>query len=425
MHVEWVLNYYHIFSPLARNLVYIFCFLIGLQFFACQSPDDFGDLGYFSLDDPAYDIAFDVHAKIPVINRSNILPQDGVAKVFYGDNHFVMLTQQDSIICFNLPDQEVKWAIRIPQSYWPSCAAKINNGKFILAHNRSNEISHYVLELSTGNILKSSSFGYPEGYGIAELQFNNEDLILLAGDEVDFNHRRLALYTWNWTTETYLNLFTTHIKEPLSINPKYLQMQMDNGKAYIVYHYDVDSKERSTNLYKYDLTADTLDSWNVKGENLYPTYFGQPIASVSEGLFVYASNDTLYAFDTESETYSFIKNPLKGIEIETLKIENGYLIVKYPQENHIIDLQTGKILLKPDRYFNLLLHPSKELYFDRPVGDLSTLAIRDLASGQMLCEAEFGFVPSGLDLLFYDNMSDQIIFIQNRFLFLMHMPEEL
>ena len=122
--------------------------------------------------------------------------------------------------------------------------------------------------------------------------------------------------------------------------------------------------------------------------------------------------------------YSLTKTPLNGISIETLKIQYGHLVVKYPEENHIIELQTGNTILKPEQY-TLLLHPNKDLYFDRPVGNLRTLAIRDLASGQMLCEAEFGFVSGGLTFLFYHINTDQIVLILHQYIFLMDMPEEL
>ena len=139
-----------------KNLLFLLFITGAFQFFSCQSPDDFGELGFFSLDDPAYDIEFEVHTKIPILNRSLILPQDGVAQVYYGDDHFVMLTQLDSIICFNLSDREIKWAIHLTNSYWPTSTGKIINGKFLFANNRNRNISHYALELSTGNILKNN-----------------------------------------------------------------------------------------------------------------------------------------------------------------------------------------------------------------------------------------------------------------------------
>ena len=407
-----------------KNLL-LLIFISGVfHFFSCQPPDDFGELGYFSLDDPAYDIDFNVHTKIPILNRPRISPQYGVAQVYYGDDHFIMLTQQDSIICFNLPEQQIEWTIHLANSYWPTSTGNIVNGKFIFANDRGININHYALELSTGNILKSNEFEYPEGARLIDMQLKNENLLLAYSKKESPTQHKVLLQSWDWTAEVYRDLFSSDIIESESIPWQYGELLIEDERAYLVYEYELESEDRGATLFKFNFTSDKLDTWNLKGQNLTITYYKENIATVNDGLVVYANNDKLYAFDTNAETYSFIKTPSKGIPIENLKIDDGNLVVKYHNENYIIDLKTGNILLKPRR-FNILFHPNKDLYFDRPVGNLRTLAIRDLASGQMLCEAEFGFTALGPHFLFYDIISDQIIFISNRFVCLMHMPEEL
>lgn len=406
-----------------RSLVSVLCIVGVIQLFSCQAPEEFGHLDFFSLDDPAYDIEFDVHSKLSIFGDANPLSSYGVNQAYHGENHIVLLSPHDSIICFNLASQERNWAVYVPGSSWPNHTGEIIDGKFIYANNRGSTINHYVLDLSTGTILKESQLEYPEGGRFLGMQLKNEDLILSFYDRSDAKNHIISMRSWNWVSETDQELFSASIVETNPIQLHYTQMMMEENFGYVIYHYEVETKGRRTKLFKYDTNVNELETMNLKGRNINWMY-RHKFASAKEELFVYASKDSLYGYDTGSKNYVFIKTPVKGESIEHLRIEDRYLVVKYPEENHLISLSTGTTILKPQKY-NLLLHPDKELYFDRPVGNLRTLAIRDLASGQMLCEAEFGSANAGHSIFFYDKNQDQIIFILNRYIFLMNMPPEL
>ena len=240
------------------------------------------------------------------------------------------------------------------------------------------------MELSNGSILKESEIEKSNGEGLLGMELKNEDLILSFFDDSDPRNHIVSMRSWNWVSETDQELFSTSIDETTPIQLHYTQMVIEENLGYLIYHYEVEAKGRRTTLFKYDTSANELETINLKGRNINWIY-RHKFASAKEELFVYASKDSLYGYDTRSKKYVFINTPVKGESIEYLKIEDRYLVVKYPEENHLISLSTGKTILKPRKY-NLFLHPTKELYFDRPVGDLRTLALRDLASGQMLCE---------------------------------------
>jgi hypothetical protein len=144
---------------------------------------------------------------------------------------------------------------------------------------------------------------------------------------------------------------------------------------------------------------------------------------VIDGKLIYSKSDTLYAFDSETNSYPFIKVPSPKKPIENLKVSSGFIVLNYDDENRIVDSETGQTLLKPER-FNLLFHPSKPFYFDRPVGNLNTLAIRDLSSGQMLCEADVNFSFGGYQS-FYDSLKDQVVLLMVDQIVVLQMPEEL
>lgn len=406
-----------------KNLLFTFFFIGVVHFFSCEAPEEFGNLDFFSLDEPAYDIEFNVEHKLNIFGDAPVLLQYGVNHAYHGENHIVVLSPHDSIICFNLATRKRIWAKYMRGFSWPTQTGEIINGKFIYANNRGSGISHYVMELSNGNILKESKIEKSDGEGLLGMKLKNEDLILYFFDDSDTRNHIVSLRSWNWVSETDKELFSTSIDETNPIQLDYTQLVIEENLGYVIYHYEVETKGRRTKLFKYDTNANELETMNIKGRNINWIY-RHKFASAKGELFVYASKDSLYGYDTEAKKYVFIKTPVKGESIEHLRVEDRYLVVKYPEENHLISLNTGTTILKPQKY-SLFLHPSKELYFDRPVGDLSTLAIRDLSSGQMLCEAEFGFAPLGISFFFYDENEEQLIYIVGRYIFLLNMPTEL
>ena len=105
------------------------------------------------------------------------------------------------------------------------------------------------------------------------MQFKNEDLLLAYYKKESPNHHKVLLQSWNWTAETFRDLFSSDIMESFTISLAYAQLQIDNERAYLVYHYELDSEEKSTKLFKFNLTSKKLENWDLEGEKLKPSYF--------------------------------------------------------------------------------------------------------------------------------------------------------
>ncbi len=299
---------------------------------------------------------------------------------------------------------------------------KIIGDQFVYTLERRGRIMHYTVGLKDGNRTELA-FELLENHQILDTKYEEDELIIFFREKITDNHYKIGALSWNFIAQHHKELFTYTIKEDSELQSLYYSIHLEGAGHYFVYNYGAGDSIKKVLFFKYsENETPALKFWNLKGKNLNHQFSSYRTA-VIDGKLIYSNSDTLYAFDSETNSYPFIKVPSPKKPIENLKVSSGFIVLSYDDENRIVDSETGQTLLKPER-FNLLFHPSKPFYFDRPVGNLNTLAIRDLSSGQMLCEADVNFSFGGYQS-FYDSLKDQVVLLMVDQIVVLQMPEEL